>query len=183
MHQQHDPTVLIKVRLCSWQSSASWLVVCEAIFAVYVQEAFPVRFRGIHHVREPPFFDVVFAIIKQFWKEKILKRVSVSTGCVYVCVYHYRWACMCVCEHVCECVCLCACIRSLHLPPIDCVNLAFKQLDYQTILERKDAEKSKLVHCMCITISGHVCVFVSMFVNVYVCAHASEVSICRPLAV
>ena len=86
------------------QLSAAWLVVCEASFAVYVQEAFPVRFRGIHYVREPPFFDVVFAIIKQFWKEKILKRVSLSTLCVCVCV------CVCVCMCVSQSVGMYVCL-------------------------------------------------------------------------
>lgn len=43
-----------------------------------LQEAFPVRFKGLHYLNEPTFFDVVFAIVKQFMKEKILRRVSIS---------------------------------------------------------------------------------------------------------
>lgn len=40
------------------------------------QEAFPCRFKGMHFVNEPTFFDVVFAIVKQFMKEKFLNRVN-----------------------------------------------------------------------------------------------------------
>lgn len=41
-----------------------------------IQDAFPARFRGMNYWKEPKFFDVVFAIIRQFLKEKLLKRVK-----------------------------------------------------------------------------------------------------------
>ena len=64
------------------------------IIDVYFQEAFPARFKGIHYVHEPTFFDVVFTIVRQFLKEKMLKRVSLH--CVHVCVVY---VCVCVCAN------------------------------------------------------------------------------------
>nr|KAG5698893.1 hypothetical protein BaRGS_006787 [Batillaria attramentaria] len=50
----------------------NFLTMCKLI-----EEAFPCRFKGIHFLNEPTFFDVVFTIIKQFMKEKMLKRLNV----------------------------------------------------------------------------------------------------------
>ena len=73
------------------------------IIDVYFQEAFPARFKGIHYVHEPTFFDVVFTIVRQFLKEKMLKRVSLH--CVRVCVV-YVCVCVCVCANNLMCVCV-----------------------------------------------------------------------------
>ena len=87
------------------------------IIDVYFQEAFPARFKGIHYVHEPTFFDVVFAIVRQFLKEKMLKRVSlhcvrVCVVCVCVCMNNLMCvrACMNMCMYVlCVCVCVYVC--------------------------------------------------------------------------
>jgi len=42
---------------------------------VFFQDAFPARFKGIHYFNEPSIFDYVFAILKQFMKEKTVSRV------------------------------------------------------------------------------------------------------------
>lgn len=40
-----------------------------------LQDAFPARFKGLHYLHEPSFFDYVFALIKQFLKEKTVSRL------------------------------------------------------------------------------------------------------------
>lgn len=35
------------------------------------------RFKGIHYVNEPVIFDMIFAVIRPFMKQKILDRVSI----------------------------------------------------------------------------------------------------------
>ncbi|VDI25747.1 Hypothetical predicted protein [Mytilus galloprovincialis] len=40
-----------------------------------IQDAFPARFKGIHYFNEPAIFDYVFAIVKQFMKEKTVSRL------------------------------------------------------------------------------------------------------------
>ncbi|KAK7091457.1 alpha-tocopherol transfer protein-like [Littorina saxatilis] len=42
-----------------------------------LQEAFPARIKKMNILNEPTFFDVIFAILKQFMKEKILKRIQI----------------------------------------------------------------------------------------------------------
>jgi hypothetical protein len=44
----------------------------------YFQDAFPARFKGIHYINEPAVFDYIFAIAKQFMKEKTVSRVRLS---------------------------------------------------------------------------------------------------------
>ncbi|XP_061183887.1 alpha-tocopherol transfer protein-like [Saccostrea echinata] len=40
-----------------------------------LQDAFPARFKGIHYLNEPAVFDYIFAIVKQFMKEKTVNRL------------------------------------------------------------------------------------------------------------
>ncbi|XP_045181950.2 alpha-tocopherol transfer protein-like isoform X2 [Mercenaria mercenaria] len=40
-----------------------------------LQDSFPMRFKGIHYVNEPVVFDMVFAVIRPFMKQKILDRI------------------------------------------------------------------------------------------------------------
>ncbi len=40
------------------------------------QDAFPLRFKGVQGVREPSVITMIFTIMKQFLKEKLIKRVS-----------------------------------------------------------------------------------------------------------
>ncbi|XP_048727430.2 alpha-tocopherol transfer protein-like isoform X3 [Ostrea edulis] len=40
-----------------------------------LQDAFPARFKGIHYINEPAVFDYIFAIAKQFMKEKTVSRL------------------------------------------------------------------------------------------------------------
>ncbi|XP_053382425.1 alpha-tocopherol transfer protein-like isoform X3 [Mercenaria mercenaria] len=40
-----------------------------------VEDSFPMRFKGIHYVNEPVVFDMVFAVIRPFMKQKILDRI------------------------------------------------------------------------------------------------------------
>ena len=47
-----------------------------------LQDSFPMRFKGIHYINEPSIFDMIFAIVKPFMKEKILNRV-----CIY-CIFN-----------------------------------------------------------------------------------------------
>ncbi|XP_041360760.1 alpha-tocopherol transfer protein-like isoform X1 [Gigantopelta aegis] len=39
------------------------------------QESFPSRFKGIHYIHEPAFFDYVFSLLKPLLKKKIIKRI------------------------------------------------------------------------------------------------------------
>ncbi|GFO44906.1 alpha-tocopherol transfer protein-like, partial [Plakobranchus ocellatus] len=43
-----------------------------------IQNVVPMRFKKLDYVNEPTFFDVIFAIVKQFMKEKLLKRISMN---------------------------------------------------------------------------------------------------------
>ncbi|RUS73396.1 hypothetical protein EGW08_018835 [Elysia chlorotica] len=43
--------------------------------ASVIQNVVPMRFKRLDYVNEPSFFDLIFGLIKQFLKEKILKRV------------------------------------------------------------------------------------------------------------
>ena len=45
---------------------------------LHPQEAFPMRFKGMHMIHEPAIFTYVFALIKPFMKEKLQSRVSVG---------------------------------------------------------------------------------------------------------
>ena len=54
-------------------------------YANILLNCFPVRIKGIHVIEQPRVFTVVFAIISQFMKEKLRKRVylhgsSMTTG-------------------------------------------------------------------------------------------------------
>ncbi|XP_060565186.1 alpha-tocopherol transfer protein-like isoform X3 [Ruditapes philippinarum] len=40
-----------------------------------LQDSFPMRFKGIHYVNEPVIFDMIFAVIRPFMKQKILDRI------------------------------------------------------------------------------------------------------------
>uniref|UniRef100_A0A8W8NGF0 CRAL-TRIO domain-containing protein n=2 Tax=Magallana TaxID=2171616 RepID=A0A8W8NGF0_MAGGI len=40
-----------------------------------LQDAFPARFKGLHYLNEPAVFDYIFAIVKQFMKEKTVSRL------------------------------------------------------------------------------------------------------------
>ncbi|XP_022291415.1 alpha-tocopherol transfer protein-like isoform X2 [Crassostrea virginica] len=40
-----------------------------------LQDAFPARFKGLHYLNEPAVFDYIFAIAKQFMKEKTVSRL------------------------------------------------------------------------------------------------------------
>lgn len=40
-----------------------------------IQDAFPARFKGMHYFNEPTIFDYIFAILKQFMKEKTVSRL------------------------------------------------------------------------------------------------------------
>ncbi|XP_052085433.1 alpha-tocopherol transfer protein-like [Mytilus californianus] len=40
-----------------------------------IQDAFPARFKGMHYFNEPTIFDYIFAIGKQFMKEKTVSRL------------------------------------------------------------------------------------------------------------
>ncbi|XP_014256582.1 clavesin-1-like [Cimex lectularius] len=40
-----------------------------------IQDAFPLRFKGIHIVNQPLYFDALFAVVKPFLKDKIKQRV------------------------------------------------------------------------------------------------------------
>ncbi|XP_060066863.1 alpha-tocopherol transfer protein-like [Ylistrum balloti] len=43
--------------------------------ASLLQDAFPARFKGLHYLHQPSFFDYVFSIVKQFLKEKTVSRL------------------------------------------------------------------------------------------------------------
>ena len=58
----------------------------QYLYPLYVpQEAFPARLKGMHVVNEPGFFDMIYAIAKQFMKDKMKKRVSISPVLEIVC--------------------------------------------------------------------------------------------------
>ena len=42
------------------------------------------RFKGIHYVNEPVVFDMIFAVIRPFMKQKILDRVSILILNLYI---------------------------------------------------------------------------------------------------
>ncbi|VDI04485.1 Hypothetical predicted protein [Mytilus galloprovincialis] len=44
-------------------------------FMGLIQDAFPARFKGMHYFNEPTIFDYIFAIGKQFMKEKTVSRL------------------------------------------------------------------------------------------------------------
>ncbi|XP_067665575.1 alpha-tocopherol transfer protein-like [Haliotis asinina] len=44
-------------------------------FSTLIQDAFPMRVKGIHYLHQPSVFDYVFSIIKPFLKEKLRKRL------------------------------------------------------------------------------------------------------------
>jgi len=46
----------------------------QFVFLV-VQDAFPLRFKGLHFINEPTIFGAIFTIVKPFLKEKTVKRV------------------------------------------------------------------------------------------------------------
>ena len=45
------------------------------LMSAVLQEAFPLRFKGMHAVHEPSIFGYIFAIVKPFLKEKMASRV------------------------------------------------------------------------------------------------------------
>lgn len=40
-----------------------------------IQEAFPLRFKSFHIIKEPFYFDAILAVLKPFLKDKIRRRV------------------------------------------------------------------------------------------------------------
>ncbi|PSN38176.1 hypothetical protein C0J52_14560 [Blattella germanica] len=47
----------------------------ELFFVVFLQETFPLRFKGFHVINQPFYFDAVFAVLKPFLKDKIRRRI------------------------------------------------------------------------------------------------------------
>ncbi|KAK3087066.1 hypothetical protein FSP39_001176 [Pinctada imbricata] len=41
----------------------------------FLQDAFPLRFKGLHYLNEPTIFDYIFSIVKPFMKEKTKNRL------------------------------------------------------------------------------------------------------------
>ncbi|XP_025088912.1 alpha-tocopherol transfer protein-like [Pomacea canaliculata] len=70
-------TMLIDLKEVGWHQAKHISPFTAKKFTTIIQEAFPVRFKGLHYLNEPTFFDVVFAIVKQFMKEKILRRIHI----------------------------------------------------------------------------------------------------------
>ncbi|ESO83200.1 hypothetical protein LOTGIDRAFT_133798 [Lottia gigantea] len=73
--QIHGLAVIVELGEISWTHAKAISPLYAKRMSGLLQEAFPARIKSIHYVNEPVFFDVIFAIIKQFLKEKILKRL------------------------------------------------------------------------------------------------------------
>ncbi|XP_076456649.1 alpha-tocopherol transfer protein-like [Babylonia areolata] len=74
--QVNGVTLLADMNEMGWEQAKNMSPFYARKVTTLLQEAFPARFKGLHYVNEPTFFDVVFAVIKPFLKEKILKRIS-----------------------------------------------------------------------------------------------------------
>lgn len=68
-------TLIVDLKDMGWHQAKNISPFFARKIATLLQEAFPARFKGLHYIHEPTFFDMVFAIVKQFLKDKFLKRV------------------------------------------------------------------------------------------------------------
>ncbi|KAL8558746.1 hypothetical protein ACOMHN_043690 [Nucella lapillus] len=68
-------TMIADLKDMGWEQAKNISPFYARKIATLLQEAFPARFRGIHYVNEPTFFNMVFAVLKQFLKAKFLDRV------------------------------------------------------------------------------------------------------------
>ncbi|XP_074656085.1 alpha-tocopherol transfer protein-like isoform X1 [Tubulanus polymorphus] len=53
-----------------------------------MQDAFPMRVKGVHHIHEPKVFGYIFNLIKPFLKEKLAKRIHFHRSDLEKCFYN-----------------------------------------------------------------------------------------------
>ncbi|XP_048257168.1 alpha-tocopherol transfer protein-like isoform X2 [Haliotis rufescens] len=58
-----------------WAQAKTFTPTFAKKFSTLIQDAFPMRVKGIHYLHEPALFEYVFSIIKPFLKEKLRKRL------------------------------------------------------------------------------------------------------------
>jgi len=63
-------------------SSDHEMVIGVTLMYVCLQDAFPMRIKGLHVVNEPSIFGTIFAIVKPFLKEKTVQRVCITRKCL-----------------------------------------------------------------------------------------------------
>ncbi|XP_050418583.1 alpha-tocopherol transfer protein-like isoform X1 [Patella vulgata] len=73
--QVNGVILMVELGEITWTHAKAISPLFAKRLSALLQEAFPARFKSIHYINEPSFFDYVFMIIKQFLKEKIVKRI------------------------------------------------------------------------------------------------------------
>ncbi|KAL5014872.1 hypothetical protein ScPMuIL_009142 [Solemya velum] len=67
--------MIIDMKDISWAHAKSMSPFYAKRISSLLQDAFPARFKGMHYVNQPTFFDYIFAIVRQFMKEKLVSRL------------------------------------------------------------------------------------------------------------
>ncbi|XP_021376046.1 alpha-tocopherol transfer protein-like [Mizuhopecten yessoensis] len=73
--QVNGIVMVIDLKDLSWSHAKNVSPFYAKRISSLLQDAFPARFKGLHYLHEPVFFDYVFAIVKQFLKEKTVSRL------------------------------------------------------------------------------------------------------------